>query len=76
LELLALSGAFGPVTVERDETIEEFAAKVGCSVADLLASHAVAADDERDIDDGEVCNPPAGASWVDDRSSQLRRVPS
>jgi hypothetical protein len=52
LELLSWSGTFGPVTVERDETIEEFAAKVGCSVADLLASHAVAADDERDIDDG------------------------
>jgi hypothetical protein len=66
------SGAFGQTAVEREETIEEFAAKVGCSVADILASHA--GDDERDVDDDAVCNPPAGASWVNDRTTPLRRL--
>jgi hypothetical protein len=32
---------------------------------------AIAGDDERD--DGEVCNPSAGASWLDNRTTPLRR---
>jgi hypothetical protein len=61
-ELLALSGAFGPIGAdEPEETIEEFAAKVGCSVADLLASDA-AGGSRRRMRRWRVCNPPAGAS--------------
>ncbi len=52
-ERLALAGAFGPVAVEREETIEEFHAEVGCSVADVLASQACI-DAKSDVDDGDV----------------------
>jgi hypothetical protein len=74
--LLVLSGAFGPVAVEREETIEDFAAKVGCSVADLIAVDAADREDVKDVDDMQICNPSADASWVDDKTTPLRRVPS
>ena len=75
LEFLALSGAFGPIAAgEPEETIEEFAAKVGCTVADLIATADAAAGASED-DDGEICNPPAGASWVVNRTTPLSAVP-
>ncbi len=79
-ELVALSGAFGPVKVAHEETIEEFAEMIGCTVEDVIAGE-MAAREARNADDDEdgdetVWNPPAGASWVDDRTTPLRRVPS
>ena len=60
--------------------MEEFAEKIGCTVEDVIAGEMAArareARNDADDDDETVWNPPAGASWVDDRSTPLRRVPS
>jgi hypothetical protein len=68
-----LSGAFGAIR-EPEETIEELAAKIGCSVADLIVAVTAGAPSEDD-DDMQICNPPAGASWVVDRTTPRRTIP-
>ncbi len=74
LELLALSGAFGPI-VEEPHDAERTAALCGVCVDALrtASAAAIAGDDEHD-DDGEICNPPAGASWVDNRTTPFKTV--
>jgi hypothetical protein len=72
-ELLALSGAFGPIAEDDVDVDGELGALCGVDVDKLRATSAAAiAGDERD--DEEVCNPPAGASWVDNRTTSIKRV--